>query len=82
MRTIPSSGASSPVNGSTLKRSHGLIATTLVARKGRMLTLTTEECACVLRPDGRRIAGENNTGSLTRWTNSFMEQRRSEGPTS
>jgi hypothetical protein len=61
---------------------HGLIATTLVARKGRMLTPTTEECACVLLPDGRRIAGENNTGRLTRWTNRFMEQHRSDGPTS
>jgi hypothetical protein len=47
---------------------HGLVATTLVARKGRMFTLTTDECACVLLPDGRRIAGENNTGCLTRWT--------------
>lgn len=61
---------------------HGLIATTLVARKGRILTLTTEECACVLLPDGRRIAGENNTGRLTRWTNRYMEERRSEVPTS
>lgn len=48
------------------------IATTLVARNERLLTLTTEECACVLLPDGRRIAGENNTGRLTRWMSRFI----------
>ena len=58
----------------------GLIATTLVARNGRLLTLTTEECACVTLPDGRRIGGENNTGRVTPWVGRFMEQRRSELP--
>jgi hypothetical protein len=60
--------------------SDGLVATTLVARNGRILTLTTAQCACVLLPDGRRIAGENNTGRLTRWVERFMERRRSEAP--
>lgn len=56
----------------------GLIATTLVARNGRLLTLTTDECACVILPDGRRMAGENNTGRLSRWTNRLIQQNRSE----
>lgn len=55
----------------------GLIATTLVARNGRFLTLTTDECMCVILPDGRRVAGENSTGRLTRWVDRFMEQSRS-----
>jgi hypothetical protein len=56
----------------------GLVATALVARNGRMLTLATEQCRCAILPDGRRIAGEDNTGRLTRWLQRFMEQRQSE----
>lgn len=53
----------------------GLIKTCLVARTGDQLTLTTTECACVTLPDGRFIAGENNTGRLSRWVDAFMKGR-------
>ena len=56
----------------------GLVATALVARNGRMLTLATEQCRCAVLPDGRRIAGEDNTVRLTRWAQRFMERHQSE----
>ncbi|MEM6554383.1 MAG: DUF6602 domain-containing protein [Pseudomonadota bacterium] len=49
-----------------------LIASRLVALEGDRLLLTTFECACVILPDGRYIAGENNTGRLSRWVDNFM----------
>lgn len=52
-----------------------LIETRLVARNGNELELTTVECACMILPDGRYIAAENNTGRLTRWVRRFMDQR-------
>ena len=60
----------------------GLIATSLVARNGTKLTLTTVNCACLLLPDGRRIAADNNTGRLERWVDRFMKERRSCSATS
>lgn len=56
----------------------GLVDTRLVALRGDALTLITTECGCVLLPDGRRIAGENNTGRLTRWLDKFMAERAEE----
>jgi hypothetical protein len=44
-----------------------LIDTSLVARKGNKLTLTTTLCQTVILPDGKFIAAENNNGRLTRW---------------
>lgn len=52
-----------------------LINTTLVARDGERLVLTTRECAIFLLPDGRTVAGENNTGRLTRWLERYMKRR-------
>lgn len=52
-----------------------LIATTLVARNGSKLQLTTIQCDCVILPDGRRIAAENNTGRLTRWLEHYSKKR-------
>lgn len=51
-----------------------LIKTRLVARNGNALELTTVECCCMILPDGRYIAAENNTGRLTRWVNRCMQQ--------
>lgn len=56
-----------------------LVATTLVARKGLKLQLTTIQCDCVILPDGRRIAAENNTGRLSRWLIRYAEER-TQGP--
>lgn len=56
----------------------GLVDTRLVALRGDALTLITTECGCLLLPDGRRIAGENNTGRLTRWLDKFMAERAEE----
>lgn len=52
-----------------------LIETRLVALDGDDLTLTTTACGCMLLPDGRRIAADDNTGRLTRWVNKFMQER-------
>ena len=56
-----------------------LIKTCLVARNGKELELTTVECACVILPDGRNIAAENNTGRLTRWVSRYMQQHEQPG---
>lgn len=50
----------------------GLVATTLVARRGTKFDLTTTECACAILPDGRYVAGDNNTGRFERWLARFM----------
>ncbi|MDU0364285.1 DUF6602 domain-containing protein [Rhizobium sp. 25PS6] len=53
-----------------------LCRTTLVARDGDILQLTTKKCEVVLLPDGRYVAADNNTGRLTRWVEKYMAQRR------
>lgn len=50
-----------------------LIETNLVAIDGTRLALTTVQCAIMVLPDGRIVAGENNTGRLERWVQRFME---------
>jgi len=50
--------------------------TGLVALDGSELKLTTDECTCLILPDGRFAAAENNTGRLTRWSMKFMDQHR------
>lgn len=45
----------------------GLIETRLVAREGNTLRLATTGCSCMILPDGRYVAAENNSGRLTRW---------------
>lgn len=52
-----------------------LIGTSLVARNGNKLELTTVECSCMILPDGRYIAAENNTGRLMRWVGRYMQKR-------
>lgn len=56
---------------------NSLIETRLVARNGKMLELTTVECACVILPDGRYVAAENNTGRMTRWVDRFVQKQKS-----
>lgn len=65
--------ASRGVDSAELKAS--LLDTGLVAMSGQEMELITELCQCVTMPDGTLVAGENNTGRLTRWV-----QRRSGQP--
>lgn len=44
-----------------------LVRTRLVALRGDELQLITDECQCIILPNGEFIAGENSTGRLTRW---------------
>lgn len=60
-----------------------LVATSLVAVDGDKLTLTTVECKVAVLPDGRFIAGDDNSGRFSRWLLRYVEARRaSETPTS
>lgn len=44
-----------------------ILETGLVGLKGDELQLITQECQCVILPDGKFAAAENNSGRLTRW---------------
>lgn len=55
-----------------------LIDTNLVALDGDLLQLVTYECAMAILPDGRFVAGENNTGRLSRWIESFVKNFRTQ----
>lgn len=46
---------------------NSLIDTGLVGIEGEEIKLITKECQCIILPDGRFIAAENNSGRLTRW---------------
>ena len=52
-----------------------LTDTTLVAKKGSVLKLTTIACNCVLLPDGRFMAADDNSGRLTRWLSRYLADR-------
>jgi len=56
-----------------------LVKTTLVARDGDTLTLTTVCCATAVLPDGRFVAGEDNSGRFSRWLAKYNEERRPAG---
>ena len=56
-----------------------LVETNLVALDSTRLVLTTVQLAIVILPDGRTVAGENNTGRLERWVERFMERRGKAG---
>ena len=56
----------------------GLMATHLVARRENTLELTTTKCLCVIMPDGRYLAADDNTGRFSRWMMKTMAAR-SEG---
>jgi len=49
--------------------------TGLVALNDKQLKLTTDQCQCVILPNGKFAAAENNTGRLTRWIEKYMIQR-------
>jgi len=55
-----------------------LIGTNLVALDGNLLQLTTFDCTMAILPDGRFVAGENNTGRLDRWIKNFIENFRAQ----
>jgi hypothetical protein len=44
-----------------------ILETGLVGLKGDELKLITQECQCVILPNGKFAAAENNSGRLTRW---------------
>lgn len=44
-----------------------LMATGLVYIENKKLKLLTDQCQCVMLPDGRSVAGENKSGRLTNW---------------
>lgn len=55
----------------------------IAARDGKnpaLVYLLTSGCACVILPDGRYAAGENNSGRLERWVARFMAQRQPGNP--
>ena len=52
---------------------HDLLQTRLVAISGNGLELITERCQCAILPNGEFIAGEDNTGRLTRWMQRYMQ---------
>ncbi|HZT96875.1 MAG TPA: DUF6602 domain-containing protein [Chloroflexota bacterium] len=52
-----------------------LLDTGLVALAGDEIELITERCQTAVLPDGRYVAGENNTGRLSRWLERYLESR-------
>ena len=53
-----------------------LVATTLVATIGDNLTLTTTTCKTAVLPDGRYVAGEDNSGRFSRWLERYAETHK------
>jgi hypothetical protein len=51
----------------TNKFAESLVKTRLVALSGNELQLTAEELKVIRTPDGELVAGDDNTGRLTRW---------------
>ena len=54
----------------------GLLSTGLIALNGKKLQLTTEKCQCMFLPTGECVAGENNSGRLTRWAMKRLQEIR------
>jgi hypothetical protein len=64
-------------NGEDIKEFvESLQRTRLVALDGKELKLTTEKYQCVVLPNGKIAAAENNTGRLTRWISKFIDKRK------
>ena len=57
-----------------------LLETRLVAVSGNEIELITEQCQCVILPNGELVAGENNTGRLTRWMRRHFQRENPEPP--
>lgn len=51
-----------------------LIETGLVYIENKKLRLLTDQCQCVILPDGRTVAGENKSGRLTNWVIKEIEK--------
>jgi hypothetical protein len=52
-----------------------LLVTGLVAMADDEMELITDRCRTAVLPDGRLIAGEDNTGRLTRWIARYLDDR-------
>lgn len=52
-----------------------LLGTGLVAMADDEMELITDRCRTAVLPDGRLIAGEDNTGRLTRWIARYLDDR-------
>jgi hypothetical protein len=61
------------VDAEELKAS--LLDTGLVAMAGDEMELITDRCRTAVLPDDRLIAGEDNTGRLTRWIARYLDDR-------
>jgi hypothetical protein len=53
-----------------------LLGTGLVAMAGTSIELITDRCRTAILPDGRFIAGEDNSGRLTRWLDRYRASLR------
>jgi len=53
-----------------------LLKTGLVALNGSSLELLTDLCRCCILPTGQYIAGEDNTGRLSRWVEKYLKKRQ------
>jgi hypothetical protein len=53
-----------------------LCATSLVYLEANKIKLLTKQCACVVMPDGRLVAGENVSGRLARWVTNEMNKAK------
>jgi hypothetical protein len=58
----------------TVQLAGELCATSITYLAGNTLKLLTKQCACVVLPDGRLVAGENVSGRLTRWVTNEMNK--------
>lgn len=53
---------------------NSLLKTGLVALDGNRFCLITEMCQCAILPTGQFVAGENNTGRLSKWISTHFHQ--------
>lgn len=53
-----------------------LLDTGLVAMAGKEMELITDRCQPAVLRDGRFVAGEDNTGRMTRWLAKHLEEER------
>lgn len=65
--TQPPAGASPGEVAQAIQRLEAAGLVGADAAHANIYRLLTKECAVVFLPDGRLVAGENNSGRLTRW---------------
>jgi hypothetical protein len=57
---------------------NGLLASRLVAVDGPQLRLTTVNCTAMITPDGKYVAGENNSGQMEVWLEHRLQKPKTE----